>query len=138
MAVLIDTGILIAIYSPPDQNYRRAVELVDEVMDGVHGQAYLTDYVLAEVLNYVVAKSRIDRKADSIAKDLLGESGEPWLEFKWIDEETWRHGRERFRAYSRARLSFTDCTSLAFIERNRLDAMVSFDSGFDGIVPRIH
>jgi len=34
-------------------------------------------------------------------------------------------------------LSFTDCTSLALMEKNGIKRIASFDSGFDGLVERI-
>lgn len=134
---MIDTGVLIANYSGPDANHARGVELVNEVTRGIHGRAFITDYILAETLNFVVARSRNPRKAEEIARDLLGEAGDPWLEFAWIDEGTWKLARERFRLLSLGGMSFTDCTSSAFVERNRLTAILSFDSGFDRAIPRI-
>jgi predicted nucleic acid-binding protein len=35
-------------------------------------------------------------------------------------------------------LSFTDCTSLALVEMRSLKQIMSFDGGFDGLVPRIY
>jgi predicted nucleic acid-binding protein len=34
-------------------------------------------------------------------------------------------------------LSFTDCTSLVAIRRRGIDAIASFDDGFDGLVGRV-
>jgi predicted nucleic acid-binding protein len=135
---LIDTGVLIANYSAPDVNHARAVELVNEVARGIHGRAYITDYILAETLNFVVNRSRNPKKADEVARDLLGEQSDPWLDFAWIDEGTWRIARDRFRLLSLAGMSFTDCTSFAFVERNRLAAIMSFDAGFDRVLTRFH
>ena len=119
-------------------NHERAVELVNEVARGHHGRAYITDYILAEALNFVVARSRNPKKADEVARDLLGEQGDPWVDLAWVDEGTWRIARDRFRLLSLGGLSFTDCTSFVFAERNRLSGIMSFDAGFDRVAKRIH
>lgn len=129
---------LIANYSAPDVHHARAVELVNEVARGVHGRAYITDYIFAETMNFVVNRTRNPKKADEVACDLLGEQADPWLDFGWVDEGTWRIARDRFRLLSLAGMSFTDCTSFAFVERNRLSAIMSFDAGFDRVLARVH
>jgi predicted nucleic acid-binding protein len=44
---------------------------------------------------------------------------------------------EKFQKFTDKTFSFTDCISLTIIERNGIDYIMSFDPGFDGIVPRI-
>ena len=128
---------LIGHSSSADPRHGRSVELINDVLRGLYGRAFLTDYVLAEVLNYAVARSRNPKVPEEIAGELLGEREGPWLDFVRIDDGTWRAARDRFRVLSLAGLSFTDCTSIAFVERHRLDAVLSFDSGFDRAIPRI-
>jgi predicted nucleic acid-binding protein len=134
---LIDAGVIIGNYHRADVHRVRARRLVDEIARGVHGTAFVTDYVVAEALNYAVAKCRDRAEPERIARSLLGESNLPWAEWIQIDEPMWRRARERFRILSRAGLSFTDCTSIAAVEHLGLKAIVSFDSGFDGQIPRI-
>lgn len=136
-AVMIDTSLLVAYYSTTDRHHARAKEIVDEVQDGRHGAAFVSDHILAEALNYFVAKSRDVGKPDRIARDLLGEDSAPWIDIVFIDEVVWRQARERYRTLSRARVSFTDCTTLVFAERHALKAVISFDDDFDGLLPRI-
>lgn len=128
---------LVGEYHQKDQNRVRARQLVDEVVQGLHGGALVTDYIVAEALNYAVAKCRDREMPERIAKSLLGEDGLPWVELFPIDSTIWKLARERFRGLSRAGLSFTDCTSLATVEHLGLKAIMSFDSGFDGLVRRI-
>jgi predicted nucleic acid-binding protein len=51
--------------------------------------------------------------------------------------ESLTRARERFRALSRAGLSFTDCTSVAVVERAEFAGIVSFNAGFDGVIERL-
>lgn len=135
---MIDTGVLVGEFHVADPKHKRARELIDEIVRGSRGHAFVTDYIVAETLNYAVAKHRDRHFPERVAKSLLGEDEAPWVEMRRIDEVVWRLAREKFRIWSRAGLSFTDCTSLAAVEAMGLEAIVSFDSGFDGIVARIH
>jgi predicted nucleic acid-binding protein len=42
-----------------------------------------------------------------------------------------------FERYDDQQLSFTDASTIALCERHAIDAVVSFDDDFDGVVDRI-
>lgn len=132
----MDTGVIVAAWSSKDAHHREGVELLRDLQSGKLGRPILTDYILAETLNYFVAKARDQNLAENMARELLGEDETPWLQFVRVDDFVWKHARERFRVFSRAGLSFTDCTSISVIELAEFDGIVSFDSGFDGILKR--
>jgi hypothetical protein len=128
--------VLVGEYQTRDKNHARARKLVEGLASGAHGRVMATDYIIAETLNYAVAKCRDRDLPERLAKNLLGEDGVRWIQIRAVDELIWSTARQRFRVLSRAGLSFTDCTSLATIEHLKLGGIVSFDSGFDGLVPR--
>jgi predicted nucleic acid-binding protein len=129
---------LVALFSTTDRAHARAAEIVGQIARGSHGQALMTDRILEETLNYMVAKSRDPRRPEMVARDLLGEGADPWLDLARVDGPTWDLARDRFRLLSRAGLSFTDCTSIAFCQRNAIPSIASFDSGFDAFLARLH
>jgi predicted nucleic acid-binding protein len=45
---------------------------------------------------------------------------------------------KKFKTFMDKPLSFTDCTSLALMEKSRITQIASFDSGFDGLAQRIY
>ena len=128
---------LVGYYSANDANHERAAEIVREIWRGQHGHALVSDLIVAETLNFMVVKSRDPKRPEAVARDLLGEGPEPWLELVRIDAPTWWQARDRFRALSQAGMSFTDCTSIAFLQRDTARAIASFDAGFDAFVPRL-
>jgi predicted nucleic acid-binding protein len=133
----VDTGLIVAVHSAGDAKHAEGVRLRNALQTGKHGMVFLTDLVLAEILNYFVAKSRDRTLPDRVARELLGEDQPPWLRLVRIDERTWNLARQEFRVLSRAGLSFTDCSSIAVVKEMKLDAIVGFDSGFDGVIGRI-
>lgn len=84
----------------------------------------------------MAARARDREKPELVAQSILGEDGHRWMHLAHVDLGTWAAARQRFRALSRAGLSFTDCTSVATIESLGLEGVVSFDPGFDAIVTR--
>ena len=102
------------------------------LLAGKHGKLFTTDFIVAETLNFFVARARDPAMPDRVAREILGEDGAPWVKVLPVDAAMWRAARAIFRGLSKARLSFTDCTSIAAIEFLTLDGIVSFDRGFDG------
>ncbi len=62
----------------------------------------------------------------------------PRFKLLLVDNLTFRRAWGIFRKYSGVKLSFTNATSLALMEKYRIKYIASFDKHFDGIVQRIH
>ncbi len=125
-----------AAFSGGDKYLAQGLAAVPNLQAEKRGKAFTTDFVVAETLNYLVARARDPALPDRVAGDILGESGNPWVKVLPVDAVTWQAARVKFRGLSKAGLSFTDCISLAVIDRLGLAGMMSFDSGFDGHTSR--
>lgn len=124
-------------YSRADAAHARAQTLVRQIQEGEYGTAYMSELILAETLNYLVAKARDRSLPQLAAADLYGEPDGSWVSFLEASA-TWRNAaRDRFRRYAAKGLSYTDCSSVAAVEMLPLDAIASFDRGFDGIIARV-
>ncbi|MEM2128755.1 MAG: PIN domain-containing protein, partial [Candidatus Methanomethylicaceae archaeon] len=55
----------------------------------------------------------------------------------WTTKEVFETAWEKFMILKDKTLSFTDCTTLAHMEKNGINQVLSFDSGFDGIASRL-
>jgi predicted nucleic acid-binding protein len=55
----------------------------------------------------------------------------------WVGEGSFKGAWKKFTVLKNKPLSFTDCTSIAIIESNGIKQIMSFDSGFDGLITRI-
>ncbi len=55
----------------------------------------------------------------------------------FVTESVFEETQEIFERYDDQSLSFTDASTIALIERSDVDAVLSFDDGFDGIVERV-
>jgi len=138
MAVLIDTGFYVAFRNERDPHHERAVELAKAITSGHHGQAFVTDYVIAETLNYAGSRLRSPQLTLAMMADLLGQARDPWMGVTFVDQESFSAASVIFSTIGvRKGLSFTDCTTLAVTRRLKIPLVASFDSGFDGLIERL-
>ena len=134
MAVFIDTGIFVAVHNADDQYHQRSKELMKNALKGNLGRIFTSDYIIDEAITTALARTR---KHD-IAVDLgtyIIES--PRIIKFTIDQDTFNDAWTKFKTLEDKGLSFTDCTSVALIEKRGINHIMSFDCGFDGLTQRI-
>jgi predicted nucleic acid-binding protein len=135
MAIFIDTGIFVALRNADDELHARSEELMRNALKGGFGRICTSDYVVDEAITTALMRT----KRHDLAIDLgtyIVES--PRITRLWIAEDSFEMAWGKFKAFSDKPLSFTDCASLALMEKNRIKQIMSFDSGFDGLVQRIY
>lgn len=137
MAVFIDSGVFAAFHNTRDSNHARASQLIRETAAGNLGSAYTSDYVFDEAVTLALVRTRRPEIALDVGKMILGELTEPFLAILRVNDTAFRKAWELFSRYIERGLNFTDCTSIALMETRNIENMVSFDSDFDGILPRI-
>ena len=134
MSVFIDTGVFVAARNARDINHKRAVELLEKAIRGEYGGIFTSDYVFCEAVT--VALIRTGRP------DIAAKTGQlilamPGTHMVFVDEELFEDAWARFTRLAVKGLSFTDCATLAIMDRHEIDYLLSFDKGFDGLVRRI-
>jgi len=135
MALFIDTGIFVAAGNIADKNYERAKELLEKALRGEFGTAYTSDYVIDEAITATLARTKKLKLAIDVGEYILSS---PRIKKLWVTEEVFDAAWERFKSLGERPMSFTDCTSLVLMEKHGIGRIASFDSGFDGLVPRLY
>ncbi len=134
MAVFIDTGVFVAVRSMQDSNHKRGVELMEDALRGTHGVIYTSDYIIDEAITLALARTHNHRIAVNTGRYILDS---PRIVKLQVTNEIFQDAWRRFQELSKGELSFTDCTSLAAMHRNRIQPIMSFDSGFDDYAERL-
>jgi len=138
MSVLVDTGVFYAHHDTDAERHEAAVDAFDELLDGAYGQPYTNDYVLDETVTLTRTRTGAFEAADSVARRMLGEEPFPHvIEMLHVEPDDVRASLETLRRYDDHDLSFTDATIITLCESRGIDAVLSFDADFDGIVDRI-
>jgi len=138
MSVLVDTGVFFAHHDTDAERHEAAVDAVDELLDGAYGQPYTNDYVLDETVTLTRTRTGSFGAANTVAKRILGDGSFPQVvETLHVEPDDVRASLAVFRRYDDHDLSFTDATLVAQCESRGIDAVLSFDADFDGLVDRI-
>lgn len=137
MSVFIDTGVFVAFHNTRDVNHSRALELMKNIVTGKLGYAYTSDYVFDEAVTVALLRTRRLETALTVGKLILGELTNPFLMILRVNDEAFKETWKIFQQYAEKGLSFTDCTSIVLMKMRGVENLASFDTHFDGIVPRI-
>ena len=138
MSIFIDTGVFYAHHDADADRHETAVDLIDAILDGRHGQPYTSDYVLDEAVTLTRARTGSVADADTIANRICGIDPYPQIvELIYPTQQSVSSCLETFRQYGDHDLSFTDAMSVALCNRRDIDSIASFDSDFDGIIERL-
>lgn len=127
MTIAVDTSVLFAHRSARDEYHEQAREIITGVDHGRLPTLAITDHVLAETLNLIANKGSHDAAAKTM--DLLIEGSH--FELHHTPKIEFSSTQTLFRQYSH--LSFVDASIVAFMQRNGIEYIYSFDDDFDTV-----
>lgn len=134
MSVFVDTGIFVAANNKSDKNYTRASELLKQALEGKYGVIFTSDYIVDESVTTALARTRDHRIAISTASYIIDS---PRIQKIYTDADDFAVAWTKFQKFAKKPMSFTDCVSLAHIDKMKIERIMSFDSEFDGLAARI-
>lgn len=138
MTVLVDTGVLYADHDRDASRHGSATNALETVYDGEFGQPYVSDFVFDEALTLTRRRTGSHADAMRLSDRIRGEGEYPAAyELIHLSVAGFSDALSVFERFGDQALSFTDATSIALIERHRIDGLLSFDTDFDGLVERI-
>ena len=126
MAILVDASVFCAYANARDVHHKNAKNLIEDIVSRKYGSGLTTDYIFDETVSVVLRKSS-KNNAVNIGKLLL--SSEIFL--ARIDELLFQKAWSLFQAANN--LSFTDCTSVAFMQTFGIKKIATFDKGFTSL-----
>ena len=126
--VVLDSNVLIDYKdTSADDRHERAEEIVRAVDSGNLPAARITNYVLLETLNWIHERQRHDIAVD--LRERLGQSA--GFELVHAAQADFHRAVELFEQYET--LSFGDATITAYMQREGIEYLYSFDDDFDVI-----
>lgn len=133
--MFVDTSAWVALVVERDQFHDEAKAVLDGL--DVNNPLFTTDYVVDETLTRVrrAAGHRIAVRAG----ELLRSSS--IAQIRRLTDDDIERAWEIFRKHADKDLSFTDCTSAAYMERTKIRSVFTFDDDFRSlgylVVPRL-
>ena len=122
---LLDTNVLFASASSRDEYHDRAREIVQDIDHGHLPKAIVTNYVVGETLN--LAGEKLDADTANQILDRLIEGAH--FEIVHAPKADFNAAQALFRR--NGELSFVDSTIVAYMEREGIEYLYSFDDDFD-------
>ncbi|WP_457554992.1 type II toxin-antitoxin system VapC family toxin [Candidatus Pyrohabitans sp.] len=123
MPAFIDTSAIVAYYNSRDQHHTQAVEILSRAIKGEYGRLFISDYVFDEAVTVTLVRTKNLGLALMLGEVLLNSE----IEILRVDEDAFTLAWEIFRD---AKMSFTDCTSLALMRLYGIPTIITFDRGF--------
>ncbi|MXR50407.1 PIN domain-containing protein [Halovenus sp. WSH3] len=137
MTVPVDTGVLYADHDTDPTRHGAASAALEAVYNGEYGLPYMTEYIYDEAVTLTLTRGSFG-PAERLGKRLRGADPFPQTyEMLSVSAAAFSDAVDVFERDDDQRLSFTDATTIALCERHAIDAVLSFDDDFDGIVGHI-
>ena len=122
---VVDSGVFIGSKYPKDQYHKEALGILENFISGEIQRIYITDYVLAETISFLLSKAGF-QMADG-AFDYLTETEN--IEIVKLEDVS--AIKPLFKRYKK--LSITDCSLVALAEKLKIKEIFSFDKHFDSV-----
>lgn len=138
MSLFIDTGLFYAQHDRDASRHRTATRAFDEVLSSNYGKLYTSDYVYNECVTLTRKRTGRFRHAQRVGNCIRGVGEFPnVVELLNVSNDLFARSIETYERYRDHDLSFTDASTIAFVEHRNIDPVLAFDDDFDGLVPRI-
>jgi predicted nucleic acid-binding protein len=123
----LDSNVLIASRDDDDSNHETSIEIVDGVDCGLLPTGRVIDFVVVEVLNLLHSRHSHQLAVDTYNR-LKRSAG---FQIEQTTETDFKSGVALFETYGG--LSFVDAVLVAYMNRNEIPYLYSFDDDFDAL-----
>lgn len=126
MAVaVVDTGVLVGLADVDDEHHDVAREIVRGMDHGILPRGRVLNYVVLETCNWIHARKRHSKAVETYER--LNQSA--GFEICYAARTDFSRAVDLFQTYEG--LSFGDATIAAYLEREGIEYLYSFDDDFD-------
>lgn len=128
MAVaVVDTGVLVGMADVEDEHHDTAMEIVRGMDHGDLPAGRVTNYIALETLNWIHNRKRHEKAVETYER--LNQSA--GFEVLHAAQKDFTSALTLFETYDG--LSFGDATIVAYMQRENIEYLYSFDDDFDAI-----
>jgi predicted nucleic acid-binding protein len=138
MSVFVDTGVFYAHHDMDASRHETGVAALNHVLRAAeYGRVMTSDYVYDEVVTLTQKRTGSVADGITIGRRIRGEGYPDAIELLYSSQTLFDTAVETYETYADQDLSFTDAMTVAMIEYHDIDAVLSFDDDFDGVVDRL-
>lgn len=138
--IFLDTSFFIGLVNPNDKFYERSNELLKSIQNGLFGDPFTSNYVMAETATLIAIRSHNNPVAiDSIRSLFIGDNIIATM--IRIDEVLEQKAWDLFQKVNKSQMgqpiSYVDCTNVIISQHLHIGSIISFDAHFEGWLKQI-
>jgi hypothetical protein len=138
MSVFVDTGVFYAHHDTDASRHAVGVAALNGVLrDAAYGHVLTSEYVYDEVVTLTHRRTGNIDAGQAVGRRLRGDGYPSAIDLLYSSPTLFEDAVDVHETYADHGLSFTDATTVAMVEHHDIDAVLSFDDDFDGIVDRL-
>ena len=138
MSVFVDTGVFYAHHDTDASRHETGATALNRVVGSAeYGHVMTSEYVYDEVVTLTHRRTGDITAGAEVGRRIRGEGYPAVIELLYSSARLFHDAVVTHERYSDHDLSFTDAMTVAMIEHHGIDAVLSFDDDFDGLVDRL-
>lgn len=138
MTILLDTSVMYAHHDRHAPRHDVASAAMARILAGAFGQPITTDYLYDEAVTLIHSRTADVEAARRLGERIRGVGEFPdAIDLQFVGEAGFHRAVELHEQFDDQGLSFTDATIVAHVEIRGIDAVLTLDDDFDGIVERL-
>jgi len=126
--IILDTSFIVSYYNTRDENHKKAVEPMKEIVNKKYGNLCITDYIFDESVTVILI--RLKSLSETIK---IGELVKKSMKIIEMEREIFENSWNYFKKQKETAFSFTDCTTLNIMKKMNISNIATFDEDFKKI-----
>lgn len=138
MSVFVDTGVFYAHHDADASRHETGVTALNHVLASPeYGRVLTSEYVYDEVVTLTHRRTGDIADGIEVGRRIRGDGYPDAIELLYSSAASFEAAVDTYESYADQALSFTDAMSVVMVEQHDIDAILSFDDDFDGVVDRL-
>ena len=126
--IFIDSNIFISYYNVDDQNNKLAIKIIKDIEQKKYGEPITSDYIFDETMTVTLLRTKNKKRTIELGLYILKSN----IKFLKVEKEIFKKAWNLF-CNSNFKMSFTDFTNQAFLEKFDIKNIATFDREFKKI-----
>jgi predicted nucleic acid-binding protein len=137
MSVFVDTGVFYAHHDIDANRHEVGSRALTRVLRSPeYGSVLTNEYVYDETVTLTYRRTGRISDAMEVGRRIRGEGYPDAIELLYSSPRLFQQAVEAYEQYADHELSFTDAMTVATVKSRGIDAVLSFDDDFDGVIDR--
>jgi len=138
MSVFVDTGVFYAHHDVDATRHDIAVQALTQLLQSSeYGRVFTSDYIYDETVTLTYRRTGTVDDAITVGRRIRGDGYPDAIELLYSSPQLFSKAVSVYERYTEHGFSFTDAMTVTMVQCHDIDAVLSFDDDFDGVIDRL-